>query len=101
MTEIQPAARELVALAAAMRGWDSDESMAAVIAARTAGWDFEHVSREVFRLLLLEDGEPAGLRNLVRNATARAGVPAPADYPSAAAKAREALMHRNDGQEVA
>jgi hypothetical protein len=101
MTEIQEARRELAILAAAMRGWDPEHTMSAMLAAKNAGWDFALVSREVFRLLLLEDGEPAGLRNLVRNATARAGIPAPTDYPSAAAQAREALMRRHDDPDAA
>ena len=63
MTEIQPAARELAALAYAMRGWDPEHTMSAMIAAKNAGWDFERTAREVFRLLMLEDGEPAALRH--------------------------------------
>jgi len=63
MTDIQPAARELTALAYAMRGWDPEHMMSAMIAAKNAGWDFERVFREVTRLLLLEDGDPAGLRH--------------------------------------
>lgn len=97
MTEIQPAARELASLAHAMRGWDRDDLMGAMLAARNAGWDFERVFREVTRLLLIEDGNPAALRhaaaNLFRPATSE-----PAYGPDAAAKAREmypALRHRD------
>jgi len=98
MTDIQPAARELTALAYAMRGWDPEHTMSAMLAAKNAGWDFERTAREVFRLLLLEDGDPAALRHaaasLLRPVDSK-----PADSPSAAAKAREMypnLRHRDD-----
>jgi hypothetical protein len=98
VTDIQPAARELAALAYAMRGWDPEHTMAAMIAARNAGWDFERVFREVSRLLLLEDGEPAGLRHAA-GSLFRPAVETPASAPDAAARAREmypALRHRDD-----
>ena len=95
MTEIQPAARELAALAAAMRGWDAEETLAAILAAKHAGWTFEQVYREVSRLLLLEDGTPASLRHAAR-APAAVG-PRPTTYSEGAAKVREALEHRGDG----
>ena len=99
MTGIQPAARELAALAYAMRGWDPEHTMSAMIAAKNAGWDFERVFREVSRLLLLPDGEPAALRHAAASLF-RPVHEAPADAPDAAARAREmypALRHRDDG----
>ena len=99
MTEIQPAARELAALAYAMRGWDPEHTMAAMIAAKNAGWDFERVFREVARLLLTEDGSPAGLRHAAASLLRPAVAAVPADGPAAAAKAREMypnLRRRDD-----
>ena len=98
MTEIQPAARELAALAYAMRGWDPEHTMAGMIAAKNAGWDFERTFREVTRLLLLEDGNPAALRHAAASLL-RPVESAPADGPAAAATAREmypVLRHRAD-----
>lgn len=91
MTEIQPAARELATLAAAMRtDWGYDETLAAIFAAGNAGWAFEHVFREVARLLVQHDGTPSSLRFAARNTQ---GVPGPREttYSEGAAKAREAL----------
>lgn len=98
MTDIQPAARELAALAQAMRGWDEGELMGAMLAARNAGWDFEQTFREVARLLLLRDGDPAALRHAaahpLRPVTAPG--PGPDTYEQGAALARELLEHRDD-----
>jgi hypothetical protein len=103
MTGIQPAARELTALAYAMRGWDPEHTMAAMLAAKNAGWDFGRTFREVARLLLLEDGDPAALRHaagsLLRPIDSK-----PADGPAAAAKAREQypnLRRRDNPQDAA
>lgn len=102
MTEVRPAARELAALAYAMRGWDPEHTTSAMLAAKNAGWSFEQVFREVSRLLLLEDGDPAALRHaagsLFRPVTGE-----PADGPAQAARAREmypVLRHR-DGSDAA
>lgn len=98
MTDLQPAARELATLAAAMRSdWGYDETLAAIFAAGNAGWDFEHVFREVGRLLVQRDGAPSSLRFAARNAQ---GVPGPREttYSEGAAKARQALgLGREDG----
>ena len=101
MTEIQPAARELAALAYAMRGWDPEHTMSAMIAAKNAGWDFERTAREVFRLLLLEDGDPAGLRHAAANLLRPAALPGPDTYGQGAARARELLGRRHDDPDAA
>jgi len=93
---LQPAERELVAFAAAARGWDPDELMSAMLAARHAGWDFDAVYREVSRLLMRRDGDPAALRHAARHPTRREETAAYG--PAAAARARELypnLRHRD------
>lgn len=97
MTDLQPAARELAALAAAMRSdWGYDETLAAIFAAGNAGWDFGHVFREVTRLLVQGDGTPSSLRFAARSTQ---GVPGPREttYSEGAAKARQALGLDGDG----
>ncbi len=96
MTGIQPAARELAALAHAMRGWDPEHTMAAMIAARNAGWDFGRVFREVSVLLLKDDASPDDLRHAAR-ATAMAPGPRPETYGEGAAMARQLLEQRDAG----
>lgn len=91
MTEIQPAAPQLAALAAAMRGWDESDLAGAMIAAKNAGWDFEQVYREVTRLILIEDATPASLRHAAAHPLRKPDKPGPGTYEHGAALAREAL----------
>lgn len=63
MTEVREAPRELLELALAAReDWDRDQAWNALLAARSAGWTFGRILREVVRLLLIEDSRPADLR---------------------------------------
>jgi hypothetical protein len=89
---IEPAARELADLGAAMRDWDRRDLLDAMLAAKNAGWSFEQVFREVVRLLLREDGDPAGLRHASRHPFRNADIPSE-DVAAWAAKAREGLQH--------
>lgn len=68
MTDPQPAVPQLVALASAMRpDWDSEDLGMAILAASQAGWEWERIAREVWRLLWIEDGAPASLRAACRS----------------------------------
>lgn len=68
MTGIQPAVPQLVALAAAMRpDWDAEDLDMAILAASQAGWEWERIAREVWRLAWIEDGSPASLRAACRS----------------------------------
>ena len=95
-TDIRDARRELTALAAAMRGWDEGRTTAAMLAAEHAGWDFEQIAREVFRLLLMDDGEPRALLHLARNTSVRATDPPKSDGAAWAAEARQRLLQRGE-----
>jgi hypothetical protein len=100
VTEIRPAARELATLATIMRGWDYDETLTAMLAAKTAGWDFGRVFREVARLLLLDDTGPASLRHAAALVTPNAAHgPGPSTYDAGAAAARERLLKRREPPE--
>ena len=59
--------------------WDRDQTWNALLAARAAGWPWERVAREVWRLLWVADSEPGDLKRaaakpLDRQATAARGV---------------------------
>lgn len=64
---IRAAPVRLSQLASEMRGWDYEDIRAALIACSEAGWTDEQIYRAVFRLLLLENGDPASLRAEARN----------------------------------
>lgn len=64
---IKPAPKALAMLAVEMRGWAYDDIRAALIACSEAGWTTGRIYREVFALLMREDGVPADLRNAARN----------------------------------
>lgn len=69
---VQDAWRELYHLACAMRDdWNRQELSDSMYGAKTAGWPFDRVAREVWRLIWDPDGRPYELRNSVR--LARAG----------------------------
>ena len=96
---LQPAERELAAFAVAARGWDPDELVNAMLAAHHAGWDFDAVYREVHRLLMQQDGDPAALRHAARHPLRREEV-TPACGP---ARARELYpnLRRPDPKDAA
>lgn len=78
MSDLRPAVPQLVALAAAMRtDWDPEDLDMAILAATQAGWEWERIAREVWRLLFTEDGSPVSLR---------AACSRPHDRPAAAWK---------------
>jgi|SRR6266581_8960616 len=100
MTEIQPAPDELVALARVMRPqWDHDVLAKAILAAKNAGWTWDHVLAETVRLMRKADASPFDLKaaaaDPLRSDTSRAV----ADGTTAAARARDlypALRHRDN-----
>lgn len=99
MTAIQPASRELVALATAARGedWASDLD-GALAAASNAGWSWPRTALYAARLIFTEDASPRDLREAARDPLARRRPKAPpAEYAtgrprSAALGASEAAL---------
>ncbi len=60
---ISAAPAELAALACAMRpDWDAEAVADAILAARHAGWTWDHVLAETVRLMRSPDGSPRDLR---------------------------------------
>jgi hypothetical protein len=58
---------QLVALAAEMRpDWNTADFEGAVNAARNAGWTFERIAGEAFRMLRTPNAEPRELRQAAR-----------------------------------
>ena len=93
---VQPASRELTDLAVTMRpDWDRDDLSGALVAAKTAGWSWERTFREVSRLLLLDDGEPAALRHAAATPLRPSLAPS-GDASGWAARARQMLAGRDD-----
>jgi hypothetical protein len=71
-TLIREAPRELLELAVATRpDWDRDDAWSALLAARAAGWPWTRTVHETVQLMLMPDGEPAGLRHAARPPMAR------------------------------
>jgi hypothetical protein len=92
---IQPAARELVALARAMRPeWDHDVLAAALVAAKNAGWTWTRTFTETARLLTDQNASPWHLKHAAASPMHR-GEPQPGATERGAALARELLDARN------
>jgi uncharacterized membrane protein len=90
----QPAARELVALAAAMRPeWDHDALSSAFVAAKNAGWTWTRTFTETARLLTDPDGSPWDLKRAAASPMRRER-PQPGTSERGAALARELLEAR-------
>ena len=90
ITPIQPAARELVALARAMRPeWDHDVLASAIVAAKNAGWTWARTFAETARLLTDEHASPWDLKHAAASPVARE--PQPGATERGAALARELL----------
>lgn len=70
--DVHPAWRELWALVCAMRpegspsAWIRKDTEEAMRAAMTAGWSYEDVARELWRLVWDANGEPNDLRQAAR-----------------------------------
>lgn len=100
--EIREAPRELQALAVAVRpDWDPEETWNALLAARTAGWPWTRTVHETVQLMMMPDGDPAGLRHAARAPMART-VPGtlPADLKTRVLTACEtaAEAYRREGR---
>jgi hypothetical protein len=80
VTGVREAPRELLALAAAMRGdWDRDETRDALLACRAAGWEFTRTVLAVARLLVREDSAPRELVHACKPPFAAPGRPGSLD----------------------
>jgi len=91
---IQPAARELVALAAAMRPeWDHDVLSSAFVAAKNAGWTWTRTFSTTARLLTDENASPWDLKRAAASPFRREE-PEPGATRRGAALARELLEAR-------
>ena len=101
-TAIQPAPAELLALARAMRpDWDHDALAAAILAAKTAGWTWDHVLAETVRLMRDPAASPSDLRAAAAVLPPRPGTGRTPAWKTRAAEARERLLTRNDPQDGA
>ena len=88
---IQPAARELVTLARAMRPeWDHDVLSSALLAAKNAGWTWTRTVTETARLLTDPGGSPWDLKRAAASPKER-DLPAPGTEKRGAALARQLL----------
>lgn len=93
---IQPAARELVDLARAMRPeWDHDVLSAAIVAAKNAGWTWTRTFSETARMLTDEKASPWDLKHAAASPFRREE-PQPGTTERGAALARELLETRTD-----
>ena len=91
---IQPAGRELVALAAAMRPeWDCNVLSSALLAAKNAGWTWTRTFSETARLLTDPKGSPWDLKRAAASPLQR-GLPEPGTEKRGAALARQLLEAR-------
>ena len=91
---IQPAARELVTLARAMRPeWDHDVLSSALLAAKNAGWTWTRTFTETARLLTDPGGSPWDLKPAAASPMTREHVE-PGAHERGAALARQLLDAR-------
>lgn len=90
---------QLAALASEMRpDWDRRDLWDAMLAARSAGWAWRDVYREVMRLAWAEEETPATLRNSARRP--QASPAAPLDPRLKAALFADLAARRTGGQPV-
>lgn len=91
---IEPAPRELVALARVMRPeWDHDVLSSAIVAAKNAGWTWTRTFNETARLLTDPNGSPWDLKRAAASPKER-DLPAPGTEKRGAALARQLLDAR-------
>lgn len=101
MTEIQPARKELLALADAARGRDWAVRLASALsAAATNGWPWERAGLYAARLIFTPGSEPRDLLNAARGPLARPGhlrVPPTADFRAIKDAIAESAGRPDDG----
>ena len=99
MTEIQPASRELVALAKAMRpDWDEEALSSAILAAHNAGWSWLRTFNFTVRLMTDEEANPADLRRAAANpAERKPGTPPTPVWREARTASGARLAEHEDG----
>ena len=83
---ITAAPAELAGLACAMRpDWDRQAVADAILAAKHAGWTWDHVLAETVRLMRSPDGSPRDLRRAAASPLAREAGTDPGRVPEVAA----------------